>query len=669
MNRKDALIIGILAFALVSCGVGLLHAIIPQNTLRSVDIGGNYRLFGVFQEINTTRILQGTSVRMDAGGNANFTTINTGYGAFEIGQDLRTTDSVNFSRVEADEYFLNAVNITDITYQDYSYIVWTKGVNYYAKNGETGATDYTDTNCSNLFSTIYTNPNIGKVFVKNGNYTVTHSILPNSNTILEGEGWGTLFYYSGEQWCFYLKGENIIIRDFSIDIAPGAGSANTRPDGVRSQDLDTFTISHLRVIGDRTEASDGQQEYQTGLCGENTTNGLIEENWVSEQAISGIQFTRSTYNKFINNHVWDCNAYGIDLFDTEETDASNNVIYRTGFHGFLISGIGLTLNDNLIYNCTQDGMRLTIATNSLIANNHILNCSRYGISTQATLYNASFIGNKITNVGLNGFQIGGSQHNMFKQNDIISTGRSGINLDTVTNEASYNEFIGNHIENYDLSASAYPGISINDGDYNIFRENSIINGDTYAVRVFSGSSYNRFQQNDYRGYTTLALRDDDGTTIVDSVYYQFTDAVNGEVSTTGPIGIDIDAATEAALVWGQLPDGLHQIVRIKIWAVSTGIPINAGGQMHLTITFNAGSSDAAYNTASKSWSLSDFDGEVTDYSANDVIYWNIVRGDVSNEIDGLLALDSFGVTVTYNAGADPDGATDAVFRVIEIDYV
>ena len=91
--------------------------------------------------------------------------------------------------------------------------------------------------------------------------------------------------------------------------------------------------------------------------------------------------------------------------------------------------------------------------------------------------------------------------------------------------------------------------------------------------------------------------------------------------------------------------------------------------MHGAFTLNAGAANAAYNTATKSWAITDFDGADADYVANDIVHWIILDASVGNELKNLLAGDSFEFFALYNAGADPDGATDAVFRCIEVEYV
>ena len=209
----------------------------------------------------------------------------------------------------------------------------------------------------------------------------------------------------------------------------------------------------------------------------------------------------------------------------------------------------------------------------------------------------------------------------------------------------------------------------------------------YCIRETNGADNNLIVGNDLRGNPTLGsmiligagttAKDNlvEGTSLISdgvSIHnkpFQFTEAVNGAIVTASPTGVDVDATTEVALAWGQLPEEVQQVIRLKIWAVATDAPIGAGGQMHLEVTFNAGASNAVYNTAAKSWNLANFDGEEANYIAGDVVHWVIERGDVGNELDNLAAGDSFEILAIWETGADPDGATDALFRVIEVEYV
>ena len=168
--------------------------------------------------------------------------------------------------------------------------------------------------------------------------------------------------------------------------------------------------------------------------------------------------------------------------------------------------------------------------------------------------------------------------------------------------------------------------------------------------------------------TAAVLDDQSQTGIIPTAAFQFTEAINGAIVTASPTGVDVDANTEGAVAWGQIPQEAQGITRIKIWAIATGGPIGGGGQMHVEVTFNAGASNAAYNTAAKSWTLVNFDSVEVDYVADDVVHWNIEDGTVGNELRNLEPGDSFELIVTHEAGAAPDGATECLFRVVEIEY-
>ena len=128
----------------------------------------------------------------------------------------------------------------------------------------------------------------------------------------------------------------------------------------------------------------------------------------------------------------------------------------------------------------------------------------------------------------------------------------------------------------------------------------------------------------------------------------------------------MDDAADFTTTLIQLPTNLSEIVRFKIWGVALGAPINAGGQMHLTINVNAGASNLAYIT--EPVVLADFDGNEADYVDTDVVSWSIDSGDDA-DIGSMVGGMSVELEAVYNAGADPDGATNVVLRNVEVEYV
>jgi len=142
ISKNQSLVL-LFAFLTLGVGVGFMRAAVPQSTV--LTTGGITTYVGHY--VNFTQgLYQGATERVDAAGNAVFTTVDTGLGANELygmDQNVLTTSDVNFSSVEADEFYLNSVNITDsIPVRETSYIITTDGVTVRAINGMTGATDY-----------------------------------------------------------------------------------------------------------------------------------------------------------------------------------------------------------------------------------------------------------------------------------------------------------------------------------------------------------------------------------------------------------------------------------------------------------------------------------------------------------------------------------------------
>jgi hypothetical protein len=76
--------------------------------------------------------------------------------------------------------------------EEASYIVFTDGSKYYAKNGSTGMIEYSDTDASNVIQYAINKVsalNGGIVYLKAGRYMLGSSIVLKSGVILQGEGW------------------------------------------------------------------------------------------------------------------------------------------------------------------------------------------------------------------------------------------------------------------------------------------------------------------------------------------------------------------------------------------------------------------------------------------------------------------------------------------------
>jgi len=122
-----------------------------------------------------------------------------------------------------------------------SYIVYTDGSKYYAKNGDSGMIEYSDTDISsllqNVINTLYSRYGGGKIFIKRGMYypTKTVNIPDGIKLIIEGEGNNTVFRWTTEftpinDFLSHIPSSpswtsEIILRNFKVD---RSGSGNNK---------------------------------------------------------------------------------------------------------------------------------------------------------------------------------------------------------------------------------------------------------------------------------------------------------------------------------------------------------------------------------------------------------------------------------------------------------
>lgn len=407
----------------------------------------------------------------------------------------------------------------------------------------------------------------------------------------------------------------------------------------------------------------------------NTVTGyrmIVAHNTIVDAADDGIAFDLVVGGSIIGNTIYDTTGSAVDsgilAFNSEYTEIADNMIWNVGGQGIIFSDSSNPAHwgncvGNFIYSPGANGIYVFASDRVNVSSNYIYDAT---VSTMAAIRvfqaeQTNVVGNFIYNAFV-GIQSSGSAHRgNIVGNWVDTCSFYGIYL------ASGDDW--NIQSNYVYNITT-EGIYLTGADDCLVEGNYLHTCGSNAIQIDSDSAGCKIGRNFFNTITLAPVRDDSTTTIYGlSKPFQFTEAIVGTISTTSPTGVDVDANTEQALAWGQIPDEVTQVMRIKIWAVATDAPIGAGGQMHLEITFNAGASNAAYNTANKSWNLANFDSEEADYIANDIVHWSIIDSDVGTELLNLAAGDSFEIFAIHEAGADPDGATDARFRVVEIEYV
>lgn len=539
----------------------------------------------------------------------------------------------------------------------------------------------------------------GSVFIKRGTYNLDAAIQVPSNMLIEGEGEETILVsplavadYRGmienDHFDEATVDEYIIIRDITLE-GQLSSQVNTRPMGIAMK-----SCQHVVIEGVVCYNIKGDGVWFQGSA---RTCDDIKVRYTRHYTANynGVTFSRMT-NGLIDGCTVEDTDTAISAFGCQDVIIRGNIV-KNNNNGTNNVGIGIEgsadyqcRNITIIDNISADqGGGIGVHHGNTIS---IIGNAVYNISSSAIEVRVDYADHDITIVGNNiygaefGIVLNNGYDHIVADNVVSNTTDAAIVANTNSSYChisdnvivdagnKYIQVSGNHTtvcDNtcYDTTGSHWPrAIQVSqNGDYSAIFGNLVYNID-YPITIDANAENCRVFDN--HGYTYVRMCDDNGTnTIFRTESYQFTEPVNGAITVTSPTGVNVDADTERALAWGQIPNEIQQIMRLKIWAVALGAPIGAGGQMHLEVTFNAGASNAAYNTAATSWNIANFDGEEADYVANDVVHWVIERGDVGNELDALAPGDSFEIFAIHEAGADPDGATNAVFRVVEVEYV
>ena len=314
------------------------------------------------------------------GFNVPYVISQTGYsiGANEVISILRAAD---FTSVDSPEYFLNAVNKTDLLaypQQDYDYLIYTDGTNYYAKNGTTGLVDYSGTNATAIISSAYNSLTVGRTWketiVLKGNFTIDTEINPlsYSKTIIQGK-------------ISVIAGEVIniinILNAHDVEVIGGEldgnqantpyGADMTHQTGIWVWDsynciVDTVYVHDCWADGIAVRGATSSRDNLIQNCRvDNVGSAAFEAlepsirttfincngttvNYPTGFATMAGYEIRSDYNKFINCYAVDCATTGFLLMHTA---AHNELLHCSSVNS---TGNGFYSIETVSYNLLQD---------------------------------------------------------------------------------------------------------------------------------------------------------------------------------------------------------------------------------------------------------------------------------------------------------------------------
>ena len=672
-------------------------------TFATVDTGqGAYDLFAMNQDVESTDAVI-------------FATVDTGQGANELwdmDQNVETTSDVTHNSIDAEEYYLSSVNKTDIMkypQQDYSYLVWRDGSTYFAKNGINGSIDFTGADADVLINSAL-GASTGIVHLKPATYPTDSTINVGAGDTLEGEGSESIINYDAGGSCVTMTGDDSKVRSLKIVIVAGAGGAGTRPNGIMASGRNNVRISDYFFYGDITVGYDNNQERQMGVVFISTTNSSISKGYLINSGASSISFTTGSNQNTISDIQGGGNLdYGIGFVSSHNNTVNNIILWDNGVIGFLLD-VGSSYNTitNLIANGNgNDGYGCSAASvYNRLTGFHLFNNGRNGARFDSSSNFNSIMNGVISNSGDSGLFIDTTTHIKATNIDIIDAGKHGVQLSTanynilnsiysfssaergfsistsnnntivnnkaeesqsdgmIINNANNNMIFHNQMVNNGLGAGTWSGIYVLNSDDNVIRDNLFNYNDYYGINIDSSTSERNFvKDNQLIGNAVGRFRDIGTDTKLSVVSFQFTEPIVGTTLTSSPTGIEIDANTEGALAWGQLPFDLQEVVRIKIWAVSV---VADAHNMTLQITANGGGDNEPYNT--ENIAIATLNSTSFNFAGNDVILWTITATNDA-DVDDLEGGDSIEVIVNHEAASGGSVQTDAIFRVVEFEYV
>jgi len=341
-------------------------------------------------------------------------------------------------------------NIANAAHTIYYYSIDNVGNQGVAKSTKFSPTSIvTYTFCSsgckynNLQTAITAIPAGGKVYVKDGSYTISTTINLKSNMILEFSS-GSSIYFTGNGITLFrgtsisgvqIIGGHITAKLAGVDAFAFYSSKDIKITGTQVQ-LIKGSFSSAVYCNNCINVSISDVDFSSATRlidikqGAKITDGKSSDIWIQNSRFADasaecVKVNYSTHVHIIGNDVTDCADNGIDIGSNLDTEIRDNTITRAG----IPNGVAIH-TDNANY--------------ATITNNYI-DTTRTGIS----VYRASHIdaiGNTITKTASNGIDVitstDPSSYIKIKSNKIIAPGGHGVYESPNQNqvEISYNKF-------------------------------------------------------------------------------------------------------------------------------------------------------------------------------------------------------------------------------------
>jgi parallel beta-helix repeat protein len=479
----------------------------------------------------------------------------------------------------------------------------------------------------------------GEVRLLDGTYNIEVSLVMDSYQTLRGCGYNTVLTTSTA-----LSG-----------LITAAGGAGTEKEGIVVSDLriDAASTAYAGIYWNYVDYSEIKNVWVHD-CDSDIGTPVI---W------GGLQLLNCDNDTLTDNICVDNLGFGIQLGDTVNSTGACTYIHIENNHcqGNKICGIILTLsNNNTVTGNTcqgnEEGIYLDTSNNNTVTGNTCQG-NEEGISL-ATSDNNTVTGNTCQGNGT-GIYLATSDNNTVTGNTCQGNG-TGIYLYASDNNTLTDNTL---TENSQSITNNYDDIKLEDSSYNNIQGNTCRAGDLanvprYGINISNvGCVGNLVVDNDLYddGFGTAPFNDAGTGTKLNTYCAPFVDGSDPQDS-----GYLVDANTEYARSYLRLPDKVHQVVRMKVYARSV---ILEADKMRAEFVVYGGADNEAYNT--HNGSVANHRSTSSNFAADDVIYWTLTTAGVL----ALLGGDSIEIKVLHEAAGNGDCATNGYFRTVEIEYV
>jgi hypothetical protein len=156
-----------------------------------------------------------------------------------------------------------------------SYVVWSDGTTWYAKNGTTGQMDFNGVDAATVINSALAAGGHKVTLLMHEDWAITTTLSVPAGVHLSGVGWLYALNYNADGNCIEIDGDNAIVSDLKVDIVAGAGSVGNRPNCIYAANRTNLNVTRCWLIGDETVADDGDDLRQCGIAFDTVTNSRI----------------------------------------------------------------------------------------------------------------------------------------------------------------------------------------------------------------------------------------------------------------------------------------------------------------------------------------------------------------------------------------------------------